>query len=243
MKKILLGILAFAAVACNNDEVVYQQTSSAITFGDSFVEVKTRATEDPSTTTDGANAINAFDVWAFINNDPAGTVFNQERVKRVNGVWQYTNTQWWSRDANYDFFAVSPVDDANIVVDNGTMNQYGLGNIAFTNVDGTTDLLYSALELETGEEFPYYDDAVKLQFMHLLSKVKFTFINGFTSENQSLKVTNIMIEDAPAEGNVDVNKQQRSDYAWVLTQGKTTKLEFGYANDDVAIACGQKGAS
>ena len=243
MKKILLGILAFAAVACNNDEVVYQQTSSAITFGDSFVEVKTRATEDPSTTTDGANAINAFDVWAFINNDPAGTVFNQERVKRDGGVWKYTNTQWWSRDANYDFFAVSPVDDANIVVDNSTMNEYGLGNIAFTNVDGTTDLLYSALELKTGEEFPYYDDAVKLQFMHLLSKIKFTFENGFPSENQSLKVTNIMIEDAPAEGNVDVNKQQRSEYTWVLTQGKTTELSFGYANDDVAIACGQKGSS
>ncbi len=245
MKKILLGILAFAAVACNNDEVVYQQTSSAITFGDSFVEVKTRATEDPSTTTE---TINAFDVWAFINNDPTGTVFNQERVERVGGVWKYNDTQWWASAKNYDFFAVSPVDDANIVVDNSTMNEYGLGNIAFTNVDGTTDLLYAAKELKTDDSFPYYEDKVSLQFMHLLSKIKFTFKNGFTSKYNSLMVTNIKISGAPAEGNVDVNKQQRTDYEWVLTDGKTTELSFGDANvnDNLAaepIAIGEKGYS
>ena len=253
MKKILLGILAFAAVACNNDEVVYQQTSSAITFGDSFVEVKTRANEsiDPSTTTDGANAINEFDVWAFINNDPTGTVFNKERVERDGGVWKYGNTQWWASAKNYDFFAVSPVDDANIVVDNSTMNEYGLGNIAFTNVDGTTDLLYAAKELKTDDTFPYYEDKVSLQFMHLLSKIKFTFKNGFTSEHNSLMVTNIKISGAPLQGNIDVNKQQRTDYKWALVDGQTTELSFGDANvNDVngkleaePIAIGQKGYS
>ena len=250
MKKILLGILAFAAVACNNDEVVQRPASSAITFGDSFVEVKTRANEsiDPSTTTDGANAINAFDVWAFINNEPTGTVFNEERVKRDGGVWTYTNTQWWASAKNYDFFAVSPVDDANIVVKTETMNEYGLGNIAFTNVDGTTDLLYAAKELKTDDTFPYYEDKVSLQFMHLLSKIKFTFKNGFTSEYNSLMVTDIKISGAPLQGNIDVNKQQRTDYKWVLADGQTTELSFGDANvnDDLKaapIASDQSGSS
>ena len=209
MKKILLGILAFAAVACNNDVVVNEQTPSAITFGDSFVEVKTRGAEDPSTTT---ATINAFDVWGFIE-QPSGTIFNQERVTRgVNG-WSYNNTQWWFPTKNYFFHAVSPVDDANIVVNTENMNSYGLGNIAFTNVDGTTDLLYASKHVVTDDSDPYYENAstgdkVSMQFMHLLSKIKFTFQNGFATENTTLKVTNIKIVDAPAKGNVDVNKER-----------------------------------
>ena len=237
MKKILLGILAFAAVACNNDVVVNEQTPSAITFGDSFVEVKTRGAEDPSTTT---ATINAFDVWGFIE-QPSGTIFNQERVTRgVNG-WSYNNTQWWFPTKNYFFHAVSPVDDANIVVNTENMNSYGLGNIAFTNVDGTTDLLYASKHVVTDDSDPYYENAstgdkVSMQFMHLLSKIKFTFQNGFATENTTLKVTNIKIVDAPAKGNVDVNKESRLDFVWNLTRGETTTLEFGDVNGGVALA-------
>ena len=237
MKKILLGILAFAAVACNNDVVVNEQTPSAITFGDSFVEVKTRGAEDPSTTT---ATINAFDVWGFIE-QPSGTIFNQERVTRGANGWSYNNTQWWFPTKNYFFHAVSPVDDANIVVNTENMNSYGLGNIAFTNVDGTTDLLYASKHVVTDDSDPYYENAstgdkVSMQFMHLLSKIKFTFQNGFATENTTLKVTNIKIVDAPAKGNVDVNKESRLDYVWNLTQGETTTLEFGDVNGGVALA-------
>ena len=237
MKKILLGILAFAAVACNNDVVVNEQTPSAITFGDSFVEVKTRGAEDPSTTT---ATISAFDVWGFIE-QPSGTIFNQERVTRGGNGWSYNNTQWWFPTKNYFFHAVSPVDDANIVVNTENMNSYGLGNIAFTNVDGTTDLLYASKHVVTDDSDPYYENAstgdkVSMQFMHLLSKIKFTFQNGFSTENTTLKVTNIEIVDAPAKGNVDVNKESRLDYVWNLTQGETTTLEFGDVNGGVALA-------
>ena len=109
------------------------------------------------------------------------------------------------------------------------MNTEGLGNIAFTNVNGTTDLLYATLPIETGNVFPYYDDKVTLKFMHLLSKIKFTFKNGFTNENTSLVVKNIKIVNAPAKGNIDVNKS-RLDFVWNLTQGEFTELAFGDVN-------------
>lgn len=226
MKKLLLGVLAiFALVACNRDEVVSEQSQSFISFGDSFVEVKTRAAVDPSTTT---NTITAFDVWGFIG-QPSGTVFEKERVTKGAEGWSYNNLQWWVADKTYYFHAISPVDDSNIKVDTKDMNVAGLGNIAFTNANGTTDLLYASQYVTTGKEYPYHEEKVTMQFMHLLSKIKFTFKNGFTNENASLAVKNIVITDAPAEGNIDVNKD-RKDFVWNLTQSKTTKLEFGNVN-------------
>ena len=226
MKKLLFGVFAvLAMIACNRDEVVDVQQSSFITFGDSFVEVKTRAAADPSTTT---ASISAFDVWGFIG-EPSGTVFNKERVTKGENGWSYQNLQYWTPEDKFYFHAVSPVDDSNIVVDTKEMNTEGLGNIAFTNVDGTTDLLYATLPIETGNVFPYYDDKVTLKFMHLLSKIKFTFKNGFTNENTSLVVKNIKIVNAPAKGNIDVNKS-RLDFVWNLTQGEFTELAFGDVN-------------
>ena len=226
MKKLLFGVFAvLAMIACNRDEVVDVQQSSFITFGDSFVEVKTRAAADPSTTT---ASISAFDVWGFIG-QPSGTVFNKERVTKGENGWSYQNLQYWTPEDKFYFHAVSPVDDSNIVVDTKEMNTEGLGNIAFTNVNGTTDLLYATLPIETGNVFPYYDDKVTLKFMHLLSKIKFTFKNGFTNENTSLVVKNIKIVNAPAEGNINVNKS-RLDFVWNLTQGEFTELAFGDVN-------------
>lgn len=226
MKKLLFGVFAvLAMIACNRDEVVDVQQSSFITFGDSFVEVKTRAAADPSTTT---ASISAFDVWGFIG-QPSGTVFNKERVTKGENGWSYQNLQYWTPEDKFYFHAVSPVDDSNIVVDTKEMNIEGLGNIAFTNVNGTTDLLYATLPIETGNVFPYYDDKVTLKFMHLLSKIKFTFKNGFTNENTSLVVKNIKIVNAPAKGNIDVNKS-RLDFVWNLTQGEFTELAFGDVN-------------
>ena len=226
MKKLLFGVFAvLAMIACNRDEVVDVQQSSFITFGDSFVEVKTRVAADPSTTT---ASISAFDVWGFIG-QPSGTVFNKERVTKGENGWSYQNLQYWTPEDKFYFHAVSPVDDSNIVVDTKEMNTEGLGNIAFTNVNGTTDLLYATLPIETGNVFPYYDDKVTLKFMHLLSKIKFTFKNGFTNENTSLVVKNIKIVNAPAKGNIDVNKS-RLDFVWNLTQGEFTELAFGDVN-------------
>ena len=231
MKKILLSAFAiFAMMACNNEEPVRLQEQSLITFEDSFVEAKTRAAEDsdPSITT---TTINAFDVWGFIN-QPSGVVFDKERVTKSEEGWGYKNLQYWMPEKPYYFHAVAPVDNANIVVDTEYMNTAGLGTISFTNVDGTTDLIYASKHVSTvGVDVINNAPSVELKFMHLLSKIKFTFTNGFPNENTSLKVKDIMITNAPAKGSIAVNKE-REDFEWTLVQGETTKLAFG----DVALA-------
>ena len=230
MKKILLSAFAiFAMMACNNEEPVRLQEQSLITFEDSFVEAKTRA-EDPSITT---GSIDAFDVWGFIN-QPSGVVFDAERVTKSGNEWGYKNLQYWMPEKPYYFHAVAPVDNANIVVDTEEkMNTDGLGTISFTNVDGTTDLLYASKHVSTvGIDVFNNPPTVELKFMHLLSKIKFTFTNGFPNKNTSLKVTDIKITDAPAKGSVDVNTE-RENFSWTLVQGETTELDFGDVNGAV----------
>ena len=197
------------------------QEQSLITFEDSFVEAKTRA-EDPSITT---TSIDAFDVWGFIN-QPSGVVFDKERVTKSEEGWGYKNLQYWMPEKPYYFHAVAPVDNANIVVDTEYMNTAGLGTISFTNVNGTTDLIYASKHVSTvGVDVINNAPSVELKFMHLLSKIKFTFTNGFP-KNTSLMVTDIQITNAPAKGSVAVNKE-REKFAWELVQGETTVLDFG----------------
>ena len=238
MKKILLSAFAiFAMMACNNEEPVRLQEQSLITFEDSFVEAKTRAADDPdpSITTE---TIDAFDVWGFIN-QPSGVVFNQERVTKSEDGWGYTNLQYWMPEKFYYFHAVAPVDDENIVVDTEYMNTDGLGTISFTNVDGTTDLIYASKHVPTGSDVINNAPApVELKFMHLLSKIKFTFTNGFP-KNTSLMVTDIKITNAPAKGSIAVNKE-RENFSWTLVQNNEfAVLEFGNVNGGEAFASGE----
>lgn len=146
MKKLLISALALVSlVACSKEEVLNQQQSSEISFKQAFVDNSTRAAEDPSTT----NAtLTAFDVWGFMDYTE-GVVFDQQRVTgTVGGDWSYAPLQYWLPGHDYYFAAISPVDDANVVVTKAaSVNQEpikGVGTVKFTNVNGTTDLLYSS---------------------------------------------------------------------------------------------------
>lgn len=224
MKKLFVFALAFAAFASCNKVESLDVASERIAFGDTFVEVKTREAVDPSTTT---ATINAFDVWGFMD-VASGTVFAGERVtKTESGEWTYQNLQYWLPVHNYYFYAVSPVEDPNISINVEEINTTGIGEITFTNADGTCDLLYASKLVITPETIAPQPEKVTLQFAHLLSKLKFTFTNAFTNANTSIKVKNITITDAPGEGVIALNVAER---AWKATADKTTRLEFGHAN-------------
>ena len=169
MKKLFVLALAFAAFAsCNKVESI-ETASEHISFGNAFVEVKTRDAVDPSTTTD---SITAFDAWAIMD-APTGTVLDAERVTRNGDEWTYQNLQYWLADHDYYFYAVAPVDDTNVTVDASGINETGLGVINFVNENGTCDLLYAEKHVETPEVMGTMPK-VHLQFAHLLAKLKFT---------------------------------------------------------------------
>ena len=230
MKKLFTAILAISAlVACNRDYVVESVNQSVITFDDSFVEIKTRAAEDPSTTT---ASIDKFDVWGYMKSE-AGVVFEKERVSKTDAGWTYANLQYWMPEQNYYFAAVSPVDDANIKIntENRSFNApTGLGVIEFTNekgtnenginVNGTTDLLYAEKSLSTDADATN-EDKVHLQFAHMLSKVKFTFVNALPNE---IQIKNIKINNAPKSASIDMTAETR---AWANYADDEVVLDFG----------------
>jgi hypothetical protein len=242
MKKILLSVLAIAAMtSCVQEQTINTGMSGAITFNAPFIEkANSRAAVDPSTTT---GTISAFDVWGFMDQN-TGTVFSQQRVNRTGsvngtdkGIWSYNPLAYWTPNHTYRFAALAPVDDTNIqleLADNGKMSNDGaLGTVTFTNVDGNVDLLYAQpAAITTGSDVYTNTPVVNLQFAHLLSKIKFTFTNGFPSEYNTMEVTNIRMQ-VPDKGSVDLTQTTRP-YLWdIATPHNDITLSFGDAINKV----------
>ncbi len=233
MKKALVAILSLAAlVACSQDSVVKTPDSTAISFDNMFVENKTRAAADPSTTT--AN-IDEFAVWGF-RNTADELVFNNERVYKSGDEWTYDNLQYWMEGKDYFFGAVSPVNHKDVTVDTQTMSKDGLGTISFTNTDGSVDLLYAEKTVYASEINPSDPDKVQLQFAHLLSRVKFSFKYNFPNELTTVAVKNIKINSSPANGSIDVT-EARADWSWNIPQnGETLVVDFGHVENGSEFA-------
>ena len=238
MKKSLLIFAAAAMVACSTEDVVRLQDPGMISFEASWVENATRAdvADDPSTTTE---SLTAFDVWGFMD-APEAKVFEGEDVTGSKGNFNYLNTQYWIPGHTYYFAALAPMNSANWDLNTANANTYGAGVLSFENVYGTEDLLYAATAVESpalGE-----DKTVMLTFSHLLSKVKFSFTNGFDNEFITFDVKNIRIVDAPKSGDIDLAVENWWDNNdWVLGTDKV-ELNFGDACEQLAIGAKQESA-
>ena len=231
MKKLFVSALAIASlVACSKDELVDQPTPAAISFEQAFVENATRVAEaaDPSTTT---ASIDAFDVWGFMDKT-SGIVFENQDVTKSGTDWVYNPLQYWMPDHTYYFGALAPMNSANWALDATNANENGVGVVSFTNVDGSEDLLYAAATASTAGMVIGKDimDPVKLTFNHLLSKVKFSFTNGFTSDNTHIVVKNVQMV-APKSASIDLAQADWwSTNKWTGYEGETT-LAFGDVNE------------
>ena len=243
MKKLFISVLAIASlVACNTEEVLVQQGPQAIGFENAFVDNATRANEavDPSTTT---SSLTAFDVWAFMD-QPSGIVFEGEDVTGEKGNFSYANIQYWIPGHDYYFAALAPMNSKNWGLNTTDANTFGAGEVTFTNVNGTEDLLYAATMVSTKNMNPDATmDAVKFQFNHLLSKVKFTFKNGFTNNNAYIDVKNVTLT-APKKASINLAQADWwSANEWVLDANKeTVALEFGDACAKTAPSVSQVAA-
>ncbi|MBR4871193.1 MAG: fimbrillin family protein [Alistipes sp.] len=230
MKKLFVALLAVAGLtACFNEEVVRVQDPTAISFEANWVENATRAdvAVDPSTTTE---SLKGFKVWGFMDN-VEGKVFEGEEVTGSQGNFTYNNLAYWLPGHTYYFAALAPIG-GNWTLNTEAANKLGAGVVSFENENGTEDLLYAA----NVEEAPALGEAktVKFTFSHLLSKVKFTFTNGFTNENMYIDVKNVRIVNAPAAGSIDLaveNWWDNDDWALCANADgeETVELAFGDA--------------
>ena len=220
MKKIFVAMLALAAAtACSNDELV-SVNREAIAFDNAFINNSVRSVNDPSIT--NAN-LQDFAVYGFVE---GATLFDGTTVSKtitnsdLKSEWKYEGTQYWITGANYNFHAVAPKTDGN-----WTPTAKAADGLTLTvNNDGTTDVLYSTVA-QQGQLSG--NPKVAFTFRHILSKVKFSFENAYNATNATIKVKNIKIENAYAQGSVALTSTTTE---WTGHNG-TVVLDFGMATD------------
>ena len=231
MKKLFICALAVGLfTACSQDETISQQSPMQISFDGAFVSNATRAAEDPSITT---ATIDGFDVWAFMD-ETSGVVFDGEDVTKSEAGWSYKNTQYWAPNHTYYFGALAPMNSVNVGYNSkdDSAGKLGLGTISFKNIDGTEDLIYAATTKTTPAEITSDPGKVNLEFKHLLSKVKFSFTNGFQNDNAFITVKNIKMT-APSTAIIKLNQEDwwssnEDGKGWNLTQNEAdVTLAFG----------------
>jgi hypothetical protein len=235
MKRVILALAVVATmVSCISNEIVNQPDIAKIDFGADVLGGLSRV-ENPALTT--AN-IDAFDVWAFMD-EPSGIVFNQKREsKNANGKWYYDNAQYWFASHTYNLVALAPVDHSNIEValaNHPYIAPEGLGVVTFTNLDGTDDLIYAEQQVVTPATITAMAP-VGLSFKHLLSKIRFTFKNCFNGQYESLVVSNIKMT-AKNKAQIDLT---RDLFSWTLdAAAQDVVLDFGDAGEAKNFGIGE----
>lgn len=198
MKKTLLAILATVAmVACSNDEIVREAAPEAIGFDNAFVNNSTRSAETPGYST--TNLFEDFSVYGFVE---GAALFNGVEVSKnydnpkLTSGWEYEETQYWITGAKYAFYAVAPhYESVNYWAVKDQTNPASTGaTITFTTTDGTQDLLYSGIVERQG--VANNNAAVAFTFKHILSRVKFSFENGYNASAATIRVRDIEITNA-----------------------------------------------
>lgn len=198
MKKVIFALAAVVALAaCSKEQTISFDKGAAIGF-DTFVDNVTRVDDPSLTNTNLAD----FAVYGAVTNDATALIFDNVRVAKtitnndLSSEWKYEGTQYWINGATYNFAAVAPASCGK----NGAFSTSTFKTtLAFTN-DAVTDLLYAQHEAITGVEgngdaAGTANEMVDFTFRHVLSKVKFSFVNQYNASGSTIVVRDIVLKN------------------------------------------------
>lgn len=230
MKKIFVALLALAAAAaCSNEELV-SVNQEAIGFDNAFINNSVRSVETPGYS--NAKIFNDFAVYGFVE---GASLFNGVQVAKtgvtnteLKSDWKYEGTQYWIAGANYNFYAVAPFNGGWSVKTDTTPSDAG-ATLSFTTTDGTQDLLYAPIVERQGAG--ENNAAVAFTFQHILSKVKFSFKNGYNASAATICVRDIQITNANESGDVAL----AAAASW-SNQSGSKAIAFGNATTEETYA-------
>ena len=231
MKKVLFAIVAVASLAaCNNEQTISRSESTAIKFDYAFVENSTRANDIT------ASNLENFSVFGSVTGaSEVGKIFDNQLVEgdATNG-YTYSPLQYWVGNAQYAFAAFAPATEYSAHWTYTTADAQN-GTLEFSNVDAEAnqDLVYAYAERTIGDTVGTQEN-VKLTFNHLLSRVKFTFTNGFSEGNNiTLKVYDVAIENVHKNGSLTIANGVDGDWS---VEATTFERAFGEAGADYLAA-------
>jgi hypothetical protein len=237
MKKLFISMLAVAAlVSCSKEQTIVADKGELIGFN-SFVENSTRATDPSYGGGQGQAALTEFKVWGTVdasNGNPVAIYANDTVTGTAVGasnIWNCTTkTQYWIKDAKYNFAAL--VHAGNVTLGADLLPAI----VEFTATTGSTDLMY-ARSTENIVGLASQNDPVNFTFAHLLSKVYIGVTNNSSSATgYSFLVKNIKINAPKTSGkyyiqNVVENSETISAGTWKATAG-----DYTFANISVTGA-------
>ena len=215
MKKIFAVIMALAAVACSNDDII-SIDRQAIGFGNPFVENSVRADYSDGKT------LGAFTVYGTVtskSNSNSVALFGGDGANVTGSVgataWNCTETEYWVPNCTYAFQAV-----ADGVINNGAIT-VSVGN-------GDLDLLYAEKSAETNENAAPTsgvngNKVVEFNFTHLMSKVGFSFVNGSANTAYGYNITAVSFKGHDITGTYTISESK-----WdTAVTASDTALSFG----------------
>lgn len=236
MKKLFIAILGVAAfAACSQDVTLETPKGAAIGFDNVFVENATRAADLT------ANNITDFGVYGFIKNASGeGQIFDNQLVSKSGNAFTYSPAQYWVANAYYYFAAIAPAAKANTYVANAETPDAGVLSFNNQTAAANTDLLFAYYKRDAVAEIKEAPAPVAFTFDHVLSRVKFSFKNGFgEGQNIELKVTNVNVKNAIAKGTLALE-------AGVLAEqwaDQTGAFNVAFGNAGATLAAAAKGTT
>lgn len=223
MKKLFimgLAAMGLALTACNSDETVEVAKGNAIGFK-TFVNNSTRGIDDDIT----KDNIKEFKVWGLMNKgEQTGTPFNETVVNKGDNGWSYTTPVYWEKGYTYSFVALAPSTAKYVFTAPTAVGTWG--SLTFENETGVKDLLFAANEYGLanwdGNQCP---GAVNMQFNHMLSRVRFNFVNGM-DDGSTLSVKDVKITDAYSKATATLAKNLEG----LVWSDQNTPAEMAFGN-------------
>lgn len=240
----LLAAAAAALAGCAQNEVIDIPQTRAIGF-DPYVGNTTRAAAKDTDLSalkaegagfivlggyeDGQTYVPVFD----------GTNETGSHITWNETSWEYSPINYWLEGKTYKFVAYAPAElqeDDLFDIDYAD-NKLKMKDGGTFTADGETDLVVAEGKPQgypVAAE-PVQMDRVGFKFYHALSKVKFTFINGWRNA-VTLKITNIKLSNVKDTGSLTTSgtMAQGSDKiqlsAW---SGQTGTVDYENKPDDV----------
>lgn len=228
MKKclLMLGVAAAALSSCSQSEILEVAEGRAIGFS-SFVNNNTRAAITEIT---GKDDLNTYYVYGY--HSYTTPVF--ENVEVTADGTEYT--AYWEQGKTYNFAAYS---NGNQKIDSDISFSASAGDKKLTisnyTPDNANDLVAAIAEELTCDD-PSTQEKVGLTFKHLLSQVKFTFINT-DSRSYTMKISDIQIANAIKTAKVEFTGTGSTAvpvWSGSLTGSGVPAYEFDDLNDIAA---------
>lgn len=214
MKKsfLMLGLAVAAMTSCTNDEVVEVNQSNLIKF-ESFVNKGTRTVNEVKN-----DNLSKFYVFGFHDGDQT-PVFNNNYVEKNGNSWTNEVSKDW-RANNYYFGAYANKATSDKLI-GASFTANGTLTIANYDVTDSTDDLIAAVK--PVDNTGLANEAVSLDFKHLLAQVKFELANN--NDGYLMTVSDITFNAMPI-GTCTIDKDGKID--WALKDGLTASDSLTY---------------